>query len=246
MEENEIFHEFGVCTFNLRNGVFNDGRNCWNNRRDVAQNAFANHPNTRIICTQEGSPSQLDNFLEDLTGEWERIGIGRENSGNAGEEHCCIFYDCSRFEQQDSGDFALSDTPECLGSKSWDTACCRMCTWVILKHKSSGYTFMVVNTHLDHVSEEARIKGCELIMNFVENRKESDAALFCGDFNCSRYSKVWARCNKSFQDAFIASEEKTCNGKLGTFHAFKGANFSEDCEEQHIGIAMKSLDPPHA
>ena len=50
------------------------------------------------------------------------------------------------------------------------------------KHKQTGFTFYVYNTHLDHKSEDAREKGLELIAGLVEEAG-SYPVFITGDFN---------------------------------------------------------------
>ena len=73
-------------------------------------------------------------------------------------EGCPIFYREDKYEKIDSGSFWLSETPDIM-SKDWGAAHYRICTYIILKDKSNGKEFVVFNTHLDHVSDEARING---------------------------------------------------------------------------------------
>ena len=69
-------------------------------------------------------------------------------------EGCPVFYRTDLYDLIDKGSFWLSETPEKM-SKDWDSACYRICSYVILKEKQTGLEFVVFNTHLDHVSEEA-------------------------------------------------------------------------------------------
>lgn len=82
-----------------------------------------------------------------------------------------------------SGSFWLSETPDQY-SGSWDTADIRVLTWARFRHLATGTHFALLNTHLDHISEEARIEGCQLILRQLHSIKQTDEFIvFCGDFN---------------------------------------------------------------
>lgn len=55
-----------VCTFNLRYFDCDEGTpNAWNKRRPIVKNCLRNMKPT-IVGTQEGTPLQLDEILDDL------------------------------------------------------------------------------------------------------------------------------------------------------------------------------------
>jgi endonuclease/exonuclease/phosphatase family metal-dependent hydrolase len=83
----------------------------------------------------------------------------------------------------ESDTFWLSETPKTPGSKSWDTACERACTWGRFVDKQTGRSFYLYNTHLDHVSEHARQRGAELIAQRIAARKHDDPVILTGDLN---------------------------------------------------------------
>ena len=77
------------------------------------------------------------------------------------------------------------------GSKSWDTACPRICTWVRLTDKVTGRTFCFANTHTDHNSELARTEGMKLIMKRMrEFAPGGMPVVFTGDHYVSKGVRV--------------------------------------------------------
>ena len=54
------------------------------------------------------------------------------------------------------GDFWLSEQPDVPGSKSWDAALTRICSWVRLRETATGRELVFANTHFDHVGVIAR------------------------------------------------------------------------------------------
>ncbi len=113
-------------------------------------------------------------------------------------EGCPIFYNLSKFELIKNGSFWLSETPDVV-SISWGAACYRICSFAILKQKSDGKELAVFNTHLDHVSEEARIKGIRLILDKL-NQFGGMPCIIMGDLNDFENSITYKSATELFDD----------------------------------------------
>ena len=96
-------------------------------------------------------------------------------------EGCPIFYRRDKFEKTESGSFWLSETPEVM-SKDWGSSHYRICVYVILKEIATGKEFVVFNTHLDNVSDEARINGINVILDKISTFGDLPSFLM-GDLN---------------------------------------------------------------
>lgn len=129
---------------------------------------------------------------------------------SAFSEGCPIFYRKDRFELVEKDSFWLSETPEKM-SKDWGAACYRICSYVILKDKETKEKFVVFNTHLDHVSDEARIKGIEVVLEKIK-QFGSLPSMIMGDFNAEEDSKTYKSATKSFFDSKYQTENtmKSC------------------------------------
>lgn len=114
-------------------------------------------------------------------------------------EGCPIFYRLDKYELVDSGSFWLSETPEVM-SKSWGAAHYRICTYLILKDKATEKEFIVFNTHLDHVSDEARIEGIKVVLAKIAEFGDLPAFLM-GDMNAKPSSKTILSTKDAFDDA---------------------------------------------
>ncbi len=114
-------------------------------------------------------------------------------------EGCPIFYRTDKYEKMDSGMFWLSETPDVM-SKSWGAAHYRIASYVILKDKSTGTEFVVFNTHLDHVSDEARIEGIKVVLDKITEFGDIPAFLM-GDFNANPDSETIKSTYDAFDDA---------------------------------------------
>lgn len=153
-----------------------------------------------IIGFQEATVWQYDYLVSSLP-EYDSIITYRDRSFNA--EGCPIFYHKDLYELVDKGSFWLSETPDVM-SKDWGAACYRICSYVILTEKSSGKDFVVFNTHLDHVSDEARIKGVGVVLEKISQFGGLPAVIM-GDFNAREGSKTYESVTRHFADACHAA-----------------------------------------
>ncbi len=159
-----------AATYNIRNGDADDGPNSWEHRKSTLVNIIQ-RLDADVLGLQEVLDYQLDFILECLP-EYESIGVGRID-GNRQGEFSPILYRQMNVKLNESGWFWISETPDVSGSKSWQTACERICTWANFEGLS------VANTHLDHVSEDARREGIRLILA----RQVEGPSLVMGDLN---------------------------------------------------------------
>ena len=114
-------------------------------------------------------------------------------------EGCPVFYRADRFELVEKGSFWLSETPEKM-SKDWGAACYRICSYTILREADSGKEFVVFNTHLDHISDEARIKGIQVVLDKIR-QFGGQPAVIMGDFNAEEGSETYESVTEVFLDA---------------------------------------------
>ena len=134
----------------------------------------------------------------------------RDNSPTA--EGCPIFYRTDLYKLIDKGTFWLSETPDEM-SKSWGAAFNRVFGYVILETLADGSRFVVFNTHLDHVSEEARINGIGVVLDKIE-QFGSIPAILMGDMNAAEGTPTYLAATENFVDTRYETEN-TCDS--GTF-----------------------------
>lgn len=118
-------------------------------------------------------------------------------------EGCPIFWRTDRFEKIDSGSFWLSETPEVM-SKDWESSHYRICVYVILRDKTTNKEFAVFNTHLDNVSDEARINGIKVVLDKIAEFGNLPSYLM-GDMNATDDSETILSTRASFDDAKVIS-----------------------------------------
>jgi endonuclease/exonuclease/phosphatase family metal-dependent hydrolase len=218
-----------VMTFNFRVNVPQDGENAWPNRIDAVAKTIM-ESKASIIGTQEVLPSMLSD-IEGRLKEFAWIGEGRRGGKN--DEMNVIFYKRDEFEIVNQGTFWLSETSEVVASQSWNSSLPRICTWAELR-SNNGEKLYFFNTHLDHVSEEARVKGARVIVEKMLSKAEHSKLpiILTGDFNTEpdseviSYFKEVSICNRtmnnSYNKIYEIGEQPGC-----TFHEFKGGEAGE-------------------
>ncbi len=208
---------FRIMTFNIRLATSSDGINAWDYRKaDVVQYLNAMKPD--VFGMQEVKSGQLK-YLADTLKAYAYAGVGRDD-GKDGGEYGPVFYRKDRYQLMGSGTFWLSETPE-EPSFGWNAACRRICTWTLLQDKKSGNSFIFANTHLDHVSEQARTNGAELIKKRLSRLANNLPVLITGDFNCTDQSQAYQNMiTRIFpmNDAYKVA--KKASGMHASYHAW--------------------------
>jgi endonuclease/exonuclease/phosphatase family metal-dependent hydrolase len=126
-----------------------------------------------------------------------------------------------------SGTFWLSETPSVPGSKSWDAAITRICTWAEFEHTQTGEIFYLFNTHYDHIGEEARVESSKLILNKIEEIAGDSPVVLTGDFNATEDSQPYkvlvenakGESGVNLQDAFYKTVHEH-HGPTSTWSGF--------------------------
>ena len=212
-----------VMSFNIRFGTARDGKNHWKNRHDLVIKTIEEF-NPDLLGTQEVLDFQAE-FLKKKLTDYEYIGRSRDKDPSKGEQ-CGILFRKKRFEKIESGQFWLSETPDRVGSKSWDSSLPRIATWVTLKDKSNGGRELVfLNTHFDHRGRKARLESAKTIRQWITKNHSKSALVITGDFNCAISSKPYEvfldeKKEPKLIDTYRAKHRDTKD--TGTFNGFKG------------------------
>lgn len=154
-----------------------------------------------IIGFQESTKWHYSYLVDSLKG-YDSVITYRDEAFNS--EGCPIFYNTELYTLVDKGSFWLSETPEVM-SKSWGAQYNRVCSYVILTDNSTGKNFVVFNTHLSHVSDEARINGIKVVLDKI-SEFGSLPAVIMGDFNAVEGSETYNSVTENFLDAKYQTE----------------------------------------
>ena len=181
-------------------------------RRPLLKKVFRDH-GADIIGMQEVTEYWEKAFDEDLH-DFGKLLVYR---GQNNKEAVPIYWRKDNLKPLDSGYFWLSETPE-KESIGWNASCLRITCWVLFEQIDTGKKFAFVNTHLDHISKEARINGIQLICDFINNRFGKEMPLILvGDFNTLPDSETSEKAKSLLNDARSIARETT--DEL-TFHAY--------------------------
>ena len=169
-----------VISYNIRVGSAPDGDHKWDIRKPASPAMIADQQ-PDIFGLQEALKMQLD-YLEETCPDYDHVGVHRDDGKQKGEV-MAIFWNTKTQEMLKWGNFWLSETPE-VPSKGWDAACFRTATWALLKDKRYNKKYYYVNTHLDHLGQEARANGLKLIVARIDDiNPEGYPMILTGDFN---------------------------------------------------------------
>lgn len=166
-----------VMTFNLRFETAADGIYQWKYRKEIVLDTiWAYQP--ELLGTQEGTVPQLDYLATHLTG-YKPFISHRDTDPTC--QYSTIFYRPDQIISGPGEEFWLSKTPTVHRSKNWGSAFPRMVTFGRFREVNREQWFYFADTHLDHISAPARIKGAEMIrQHFVQL---GEPTILVGDFN---------------------------------------------------------------
>lgn len=209
-----------VMSFNVRYGSAPDGEDAWPRRRDILIETIRRY-DPDIVGTQECLEFQAEYIVQELPAyRW--FGAGRTQGPALTDEMTAILYKKDVFTPLETGTFWLSETPDHVGSKSWDSSLPRITTWARFRHRASGRQFYCFNTHFDHRGATAREMSAGLVAQRIQNLPSEMSVILTGDFNApAETSAPWKSLTQcGLQDAWLTAAEHT--GPTGTFHGFKG------------------------
>lgn len=208
--------KISAVSFNIRTAGADDGCNSYQFRQPHILKAIR-EKKPDIIGFQEVMPYVQDWLGEIFGDDYVIVGYGREKKYD-GESNPVMFRRDS-FKLFSYDQFWLSETPYLPGSRYENqSGCPRICVAVTLKHKDMEKPFRFYNTHLDHVSDEARRLGLAAVLKRIgeDNAKTVLPYILTGDFNASPDSGVIEMANS--YEAYPMYD--ACSGVGGTFHAY--------------------------
>ena len=156
-----------VLSYNVRYDNRHDVHDAWHERRDGVTDVVRFH-RPDVVAFQEVLPNQRRDLRERLSA-YTLVGRGREPDDEG--ESCPIGVRTDRWAVVDHGTFWLSPTPE-EPSTGWDAAHPRIATWAHVRPAGTSAadatgSFLVANTHFDHVSRRARVESARLLRDRV-------------------------------------------------------------------------------
>lgn len=131
-----------------------------------------------------------------------------------------VFYNSEKYEALDSGTFWLSTTP-LIPSRGWDGQFNRVCSYVVLKDKITGFTYAHFNTHFDHRGKIARLEAVAVVSKMIAKICPGIPVILSGDLNETENSEMYSRVIEcGFADT--RSEAKNViNGESASYHGYR-------------------------
>lgn len=200
-----------VMTWNIRLDNPDDGPNQWQYRKDgLCIEIMKQLPG--FIGVQEAKDNQMKDMKKRLKG-YKSIGVGRDD-GKKGGEYSAIFFKKKLLKPVRSGTFWLSETPDIPGSRGWDAACNRVVTWAEFKDKATGKHFMALNTHFDHIGDEARTQSAILIIKKLGELAGKLPIILTGDLNVTNKSRAYRILTFSENEYTLSDTRKRAEAKI--------------------------------
>ncbi len=178
-----------IMSFNVRTSNAQDGENSWPQRKDFFFETIEKFLPT-LIGFQEVREDQHDAIIARMPG-YAFSGVARDDGKRKGE-WALIGYREDRFTVVRQGDFWLSEQPDVPGSKSWDAALTRICSWVRLRDTSTGRELVYANTHFDHKGVVARREASRVLSEQLATIAAGVPAILTGDLNINEDNPAYA------------------------------------------------------
>ena len=224
-----------LISSNIRYENPHDGIHSWENRRPILQEIITDyHPD--ILATQEGREVQIKSLAELL--QLKLVESHREWITD--RMYPCLYVNEEQIIVKRSGDIWLSETPLTPGSISFKSTFPRLCTWMHVTHLVNNQDYFVVNTHIDHIFEETRLKQINVLITEVGKLNQDNIPLILmGDFNDTPTSNV----RKSIVNSLDLKDPWLEEGHTEetSHHGFKEAT-----EGQEAGERIDWILIPHA
>ena len=177
-----------LISFNILYDYGADKPYSWQSRRENIFSLLRFHA-PDVFCLQEPLQNQVED-LADYFNDYSHITAGCSDGVSEGQ-HMTTFFLKDKFEMLEHGKFGLSEKPEKLGFVGWDAKNPRLALWVKLFQRSTTNCFCVINTHLDHIGENARQQSALLIGRRAADISNDLPILLCGDFNANNDSQTY-------------------------------------------------------
>lgn len=206
-----------VISFNIRLGLAQDKENRWYRRRELVVEVL-HGSGAHVMGLQEVSPFQL----EELAHAFPDYGVisDRHYGGRRTGTFAPIYFDATRLEAVQSGDFWLSAEPDGDRVRGWDAVVPRLCTWAVFRdRKTKGKRFAVFNTHFDQAGVTARVESARLLVARLESVAYMPR-LCLGDLNADeKTDAVRILAAAGFRDTFRVLHP---SAEANTYHGFRG------------------------
>lgn len=207
-----------ICSINIRFENPNDGIHNWEARKPLISN-YIQFEAFDLVGSQEGREGQINSLSTEIS-----LTMATSHRDWISERmYPTLFYNLSKFQLIESGDFWLSKTPLIPGSTDFKSSFPRLATWAKLKLIETDEVYFYLNTHLDHVLEETRIEQVKVISSMIKNiNSDNFPIIIIGDFNDKPGGEIHNYLKKEL--SLIDHWEIKGISEETSHHAFNGTN----------------------
>lgn len=223
--EDEQSGSLRVMSFNIRAAKHPDGPNVWPARAEMSA-ALVEQYAPDLIGWQEAAPANLSYYRGRLAGYDFSDGPGYSVDP---QEHPAISWRRDRLRWLDGGGFWLGEAPDDPHSgPAWGAKLVRSAQWAQFERLADGRQFLHFNTHLDHISELARVNGTKLIVQRAAALRNDLPVIISGDFNSNPESQPHnIFLEAGFMDSFLdlGQHDDPADRTTCTTHYFQGQSY---------------------
>ncbi|TWU26590.1 Endonuclease/Exonuclease/phosphatase family protein [Novipirellula galeiformis] len=215
-----------LMSYNIRYLSPNDGKDHWDHRVDDVAKAIQQ---ADIVGLQEATRKQIDDLAARLP-DFYWYGLGRSDGADGGE-FSPLFWRRDQFDVVRKGTFWLGPDPGAIGMNAWGANLPRICSWIEIHAKSNPQRWLLMNTHFDHQSAQARENSAKLLRSKAAELRDNLDVVVMGDLNALPKSRPLQHLlagdleGVTFFDS-IAQSAAMPTGPQGTFNGFKKLNLS--------------------
>lgn len=195
-----------------------------------------NYEGWDVFGAQEVLHNQLLDLKQALK-DYDHVGVGRSDGKTKGE-YAPIFYKKSRMRCLSSGTFCLSETPDVAGSKGWDAALPRICTWAYFEDKSTKWRLWCFNLHMDHKGVVARKEAAKLVIAKIREMCGDEPFILTGDFNVDQNNEVYQIITDSGILMPTYDKAKYRMAETGSMNYFN-PQYKTDSRIDHVFVSSK-------
>lgn len=238
-----------LLTHNIRYATSSPftGEKPWADRKQLIINELyfnTLHSPESFICLQEVLHQQLLDVMGGLNelapGEWDYIGVGRDDGKEAGEYSPVIFRP-SVWKLEKFQTVWLSQTPD-KPSKGWDAASVRILTVGVFQHQQGKRSVVAMSTHLDDQGETSRQESAKLILDTISktalvNGSEALPVLLGGDLNSDRSGSAYQILTG--ENSTLEDTDGLATVKYGDMSTFTGFEDKSHTKIDHLFVGPK-------
>ena len=149
--------------------------------------------NADSIGVQECVTNWTNILDEALAEKYARVGVAVDGN-DKGWFATYVYYRKDKYNVIATDTFWLSNTPDVPSKYNDVVDMNRTCTWVVLEDKETGFRYVHMNAHLDHMDATANLNQCQMIRAVMERFAKMGYPVFAtGDFNTRETSTSYSR-----------------------------------------------------